>query len=260
MNILHSVILGVVEGITEFLPISSTGHIILVTKILQIQIGDFEKSFNIAIQLGAILAVIVLYWREFFKKTIIIRLIVAFLPTALVGFILYKFVKGFLLGNSEVVLFSLFIGGLFIVGFEYFHGRLKKVELKENDSGIENISLKQSFIIGFCQSIAIIPGVSRSLATIFGGLALGLQRKTIVEFSFLLAVPTIAGATTLDLFKSVSSFSFQNFEILIYGFITAFITAIFSIKFLLSMISKYSFTPFGIYRILLAVLGFIILF
>lgn len=250
MNLLTAVILGIVEGITEFLPISSTGHLILTSSLLKIPQSEFLKTFEISIQLGAILAVIVLYWKLLFLDVKMIkRLIAAFIPTAFIGFIFYKVIKSFLLGSQNVVLWSLSIGGIFIIIFELWCQRKYKPSQE-----IKDISYKQAFLIGIFQSFAVIPGVSRSAATIIGGLALGLSRKTIVEFSFLLAVPTMAAAVVFDLAKTAGFFIPSQFCFLIIGFIVSFITAMLAIKFLLSFIKGNSFISFGIYRIILVML------
>jgi len=244
--------LGIVEGVTEFLPISSTGHMILVGHLLGITETDFVKSFEIIIQLGAILAVVLLYWKKLLtNKKIFLRVCVAFLPTAVIGLIFYKIVKTYLLGSVSVVLWSLLLGGIFLVAFEYFR-KGKVAHTKE----LETISYKQAFIIGLFQSIAIVPGVSRSAATIVGGLWLGISREVIVEFSFMLAVPTMVAATGLDLIKSGHSFSGNEFELLAIGFVTAFIFAILAIKFFLGYVKNHTFTSFGIYRILIAIVFF----
>ena len=249
MDFLQATILGVVEGVTEFLPISSTAHLILVSDILKLTQTNFIKSFEITIQLGAILAVIFLYWNSLCDLKTIKKLIVAFIPTGILGLIFYKIIKTYLLGNVSVVLWALLLGGLFLIVFEGWHK--KRGDAAEN---VSEISYKHCFYIGIFQSIAMIPGVSRSAATILGGLALGLKRKTIVEFSFLLAVPTMLAATSLDLLKNASSFSLSDFHLIFIGFFTSFIMAIIGIKFLLAYIQKKSFTLFGIYRIILAIL------
>jgi len=252
MDLLHAVIFGIVEGITEFLPISSTGHLILTARLLQIAQTDFLKSFEIAIQLGAILSVVALYWRRLLVDFKVLKLVAAaFIPTAVIGLAFYKLAKKFLIGNSAVVLWALFLGGIFLIIFELLH-RGKE----ENPGGLSDISYKQAVIVGFFQSIAIIPGVSRSAATICGGLALGLKRKTIVEFSFLLAVPTMLAATVLDLFKSAGGFSCDQFIFLMAGFLVSFAVAILSIKFFLKFIQRHDFIVFGVYRIVL-VLAFL---
>ncbi len=245
LALLHAGILGIVEGFTEFLPISSTAHLILASNILKIAQTDYQKSFEIIIQLGAILAVIFLYWRSFLNLEILKRIIVAFIPTGIVGLTFYKIVKTYFLGNTSIVLWSLALGGLCLIIFERFFKE------KKEEIDVTAISYLQCIKIGFFQSIAIIPGVSRSAATILGGLSLGIPRKTIVEFSFLLAVPTMLAATGLDLLKNASSFNGSQFQFLTIGFILAFITAIISIRFLLNFIKNKNFTWFGVYRIVL---------
>lgn len=254
MDILHTLILGVVEGVTEFLPISSTGHLILAEELLKIPATNFQKSFNIIIQLGAILSVIVLYWKTLLNIETIKKLIVAFIPTGIIGLAFYQIVKTHLLGNQHVVLWSLFLGGVALIVFELWH--------KESESATESIAAityKQAALIGVFQSLAIIPGLSRSASTIVGGLLLGLKRTTIVEFSFLLAVPTMLAASGLDLIKNASLFSMDQFSTLAVGFITSFVVAIISIKLLLSFIKKHNFIPFGVYRITVAILFWLII-
>ncbi|MBI2095210.1 MAG: undecaprenyl-diphosphatase UppP [Candidatus Omnitrophica bacterium] len=247
MNLFHAVVLGVVEGITEFLPISSTGHLILTVKLLGLTPPEFLKSFEIMIQLGAILAVVALYWRPLFNLEIFKRVLTAFLPAAAAGFIFYKLIKRFLLGNPHVVLWALFAGGLFLIVFERFHR-----ENKSSPGGLTDIPYSKCFLVGLFQCLAMVPGVSRSGATILGGLALGLRRKIVVEFSFLLAVPTMLAATALDLVQNASSFSRNQIEFLLAGGITSFVVAILSIRFLLRFIRLHSFIPFGVYRIAVA--------
>lgn len=244
IHLLHSLILGVVEGITEFLPISSTAHLILVSEAMRIEQSDFQKSFEIIIQLGAILAVLVLYFKKFFNWEILKRLVVAFIPTGVIGGVLYVVVKKYLIGNTSVVLWALFLGGVFLIVFEKLHK-----EKEDAQEELEKIPYLTCVWLGVFQAIAMIPGVSRSAATIVGGLLLGLKRKTIVEFSFLLAVPTMAAATGLDLLKSASAFSVNDFGLLAVGFVAAFVTAILAIKFFLSYIRKHTFNIFGWYRI-----------
>jgi undecaprenyl-diphosphatase len=250
MTYFHSLILGIIEGVSEFLPISSTGHLMLASYLLHLKQTEFQKSFEIAIQLGAILSVVVLYWRALLVNfEILKRVITAFIPTAILGFVFYKIIKRVLLGSNTVVLYSLLIGGIFLVLFELWH-REKESASEE----LSDISYSKSFIIGLCQAVAMIPGVSRSAATIIGGLILGIKRKTIVEFSFLLSVPTMAGATGLDLMKSAGYFSLEEFYLLLIGFISTFIVALLSIKWLIHFIKNHTFISFGIYRILISLL------
>lgn len=243
----HAVILSVVEGITEFLPISSTGHLVLVSKLLGIAQTEFLKSFEISIQLGAILAVVVLYRRTLLTSVgIWQKVLVAFVPTGVAGFVFYGFVKSTLLGNIPVTLIALLLGGVFLIVFE-------KIYEKEKDLDVEQMSWKQSVFIGFSQSVSMIPGVSRAAASIIGGLLVGLNRKAAVEFSFLLAIPTMLAATGLDLFKTRLVYSNEEYILLLVGFIGAFLTAVLSIKFLLSWVSRHSFVAFGVYRIVVAI-------
>lgn len=255
MDLITAVILGIVQGVSEFLPISSTGHMILASHLMGLKHTEFLKSFEIAIQAGTILSVVVLYGRTLLvDREVIKRLVVAFLPTGILGLTLYRVIKGYLLGSEAVVLWALLIGGAILVVFEWRYR-----EAPDATAEIRDISYKNALIIGLFQAVAMIPGVSRSASTIVGGLILGLKRKTIVEFTFLLAVPTMLAATGYDLIKSGSGFSMGQFQYLFAGFITAFIVAILSIKFLLGFIKTHTFIPFGIYRIVLVVLWFLLL-
>jgi len=248
MTIIQSIMLGIVEGLTEFLPVSSTGHLILASQILGIAKENFTKSFEISIQFGAILAVVVLYREKFISdKQLWKKIATAFLPTAVVGFLFYQILKNYLLSNDVIVVWALALGGIFLIIFELWHQ-------KKSAIGMDQINYKQSFFTGLAQSVSIIPGVSRSAATIIGGIIQGVDRKTIIEFSFLLAVPTIAVASLYDLYKNASQFSFNEFYILIIGFIVSFITAALSIKWFLNYIKNHSFISFGVYRIVVALL------
>jgi undecaprenyl-diphosphatase len=254
-----SLVLGLVEGITEFLPISSTGHLILTQSILKIQSTEFWKTFDIFIQLGAILAVVILYWKKVLQsRQLFKKILIAFLPTAIIGLIAYKIIKKILLGNDLIVLISLFIGGWLIIYFEKWYSR-KKVSM-EKLTKLEDISTLQALKIGLFQTLAMIPGVSRSGATILGGLFLGIERQAIVEFSFLLAVPTMTAATGLDLFKSGLNISPDQWQYMLIGFFASFLTALLAIKFLINYVRLNNFKIFGWYRIIVALIGFLILF
>jgi undecaprenyl-diphosphatase len=253
MTFVDALVLGIIEGITEFLPVSSTGHLILASSLLGLPETEFLKSFEIIIQFGAICAVIALYWKDLLSLPLIKKLMAGFIPTGILGFTLYPIIKTHLLGNEAVVLIALLVGGVALIGFEYFHKE------KEGESGLEAISYKQSALIGLFQSVAMIPGVSRSAATIVGGLSLGLSRKTIVEFSFLLAVPTMLAATVLDLSESAHLFTKDQMGVLAVGFVVSFIVALGSIKFLLRFVRQHTFIPFGIYRIAVALLFWVVL-
>ncbi len=253
MNIFESIILGVVEGITEFLPVSSTGHLILTAKLLGHSQTEFLKSFEIAIQLGAILSVIVMYGKSLRGQTEVWkRILAAFMPTAVIGFSLYKVVRELFLESHTLVLQSLFWGGLFLVIFDMFHNE-KRAHLDK----IEDIPYRTAVLIGVFQSLALIPGVSRAAATIIGGLILGVKRKTIVEFSFLLAIPTMLSATSLDILKNTACFSSEHFIHLGIGFAVSFIVALFTIQFLLKFIQRHNFILFGVYRMTLSALWWI---
>jgi undecaprenyl-diphosphatase len=250
MNFIHVAILGIVEGITEFLPISSTGHMILTADLLNLAKTAFLSSFEVGIQLGAILAVVILYAKRILTQFKLIKiLIVAFIPTAVIGLVLYKVIKTYLLNNTVVVLWALLVGGIVIIIFEHFYR-----EKPEAVAEVENISYKQAFVIGVAQSFAVIPGVSRAAATIIGGLALGLKRKTIVEFSFLLAIPTMLAATGFDLLKTGTSFTGTEWGMLAIGFIVSFFVALLAVKWLIKFIQHNSFVYFGYYRILVAII------
>lgn len=253
MSIFHAFVLGIVEGLTEFLPISSTGHLILASRLLHLPETEFLKTFEISIQLGAILAVVLLYWRMLFLDIEVMkRIALAFVPTAVIGALAYKTIK-MLLGSETVVLWALLAGGVAIIAFELWH--------KEKDDAFAEVAklpYRTTFLIGLFQSVAMIPGVSRSGATILSGLFLGVGRRAIVEFSFLLAVPTMAAATTLDLLKHASEFSPDQFGMLATGFVMAFLVALAAIRFLLRFVQTRTFIPFGVYRIVLASLFFLL--
>ncbi len=253
MNIFESIIFGIVEGVTEFLPVSSTGHLILTAKLLGHSQTDFLKSFEIAIQLGAILSVLVMYGKSLLRQTEVWkRILAAFLPTAVIGFSLYQVVRELFLESHTLVLQSLFWGGLFLIIFDIFHDE-KRAHLDK----IEDIPYRTAVLIGVFQSFALIPGVSRAAATIVGGLIFGVKRKTIVEFSFLLAIPTMLSATGLDIIKNRDCFSPEHFVCLAVGFAVSFIVALISIQFLLKFIQRHNFILFGIYRITLSTLWWI---
>lgn len=252
MSPVEAVVLGIVEGLTEFLPVSSTGHLLLSAQLFGIDQTEFVKSFEIAIQLGAILAVVVLYARTLLlNREIIKRVAVAFLPTALIGALLYGLLRGVLFENNLIVLAALFFGGLFMIGFEMLH------RAPPEPTDLSTLPYSRALLIGTFQSVSIIPGVSRAAATIIGGLWLGLDRKAIVEFSFLLAIPTMAAATGYDLLHTFRAFTLQEAVMLGIGFVVSFGTAVLGIKFLLSYIQRRSFIAFGVYRILLAAAFFL---
>src|SRR3989344_6021388 len=255
MTFLDSTILGIIEGFTEFLPISSTAHLILASKLLGLETSEFLKSFEISIQLGAIASVAFLYWRTLVSKwDLNKKIIAAFIPTAIVGLFFYRLVKNIFLENYLISVYSLLTGGVLLILFELFHK-----ERNDKDGELSDITYTKALAIGVFQSISIVPGVSRAAATILGGMLLGISRKTIVEFSFLLAIPTMAAATGLDLLKSADYFSRSDFISLATGFVISFIVATLSIKFLLKFIQNHNVTYFGVYRIIVAIVFLTIL-
>ncbi len=242
MTLIHAILLSIVEGITEFLPVSSTGHLILAVRTLGIVQTDFIKSFEIFIQLGAILAVLCLYWKRLLvDRQLLMKIGVSFAPAAIVGAIVYPIVKNVFLGNSTLVSWSLIIGGCILIGIE----RQKRSDAKST------ISYKQAFFIGCAQCVSFIPGVSRAGATIVGGLVSGVSREAAVEYSFLLAIPTMMAAVGIDLVKSAWQFSASEIQLLGVGFIGAFLTALAAIRVFTQYIKTHSFVSFGIYRILI---------
>ncbi len=246
MGIGTAIILGIVEGLTEFLPVSSTGHLILVSQFLKVPESEFLKSFYIAIQLGAILSVVILYARTLvFDLKLMKKVLAAFLPAAVIGFGLYRLIKKFLLGNAQVVFWAFILGGIVLIVFELLYR-----EKKESSDSMGAITYPQALLIGLFQCLAMVPGVSRSAATIIGGLSLGLKRRVVVEFSFLLAIPTMLAATALDLAKSARAFTGGEFVLLGVGFITSFAVALLAVKLLLVFVRRHNLIVFGIYRII----------
>lgn len=252
MHFFDAVILGIVEGLTEFLPVSSTGHLILAGHLLGLTSTDFLKSFDIAIQSGAILAVAVLYGKALIRGIEIWkRIAAAFIPTAVIGLVLHGVVKKYLLGNEVVVLVALAVGGAVLIAFEWWSASWRTGR-PEAHADLATIPLKTAAWIGVFQTVALIPGVSRSAITILAGLLLGLKRATIVEFSLILAIPTMAAATGLDLIKSASEFSAGDWPLLAAGFVTSFIVALIAIRWFVRFIQRHTFIGFGVYRIIAA--------
>jgi len=259
MDLFQVIILSIVEGVTEFLPISSTGHLILTSRLLAIPSSEFLKTFEIAIQLGAVLAVAHLYWRKLLSDfKLIQKAIIGLIPTIIIGIFMYPFLKSFLLESVQTVSISLIVGGIVIL---FIESRFKKRgnDDKKITNDLSKVTYKQAFFTGLTQSIAIIPGVSRSAASIFGGMTVGLDRKTATEFSFILALPTITAATGFDVIQTAPSFSQSQIIQLTIGIILSFIVALISIKWLLKYISTHTFTGFGWYRIAIGII-FLLLF
>lgn len=254
MDLLQAVILSAVEGLTEFLPISSTGHLILTAKLLAIPETNFVKTFEIFIQGGAILAVVVLYARSLLSDfDLLKKVIVAFIPTGILGLALYKIIKDVLLGNLLITVFSLVAGGAIIIAAERYFSKNTPRETTDK------LTLKQAAGIGLIQSVSMIPGVSRSAATILGGMFLGLSRESAVKFSFMLAVPTMFAATGYDFYKSFKVINTSEIQTLLIGFVVAFIVALFAVKWFIRFIQRSNLTSFGVYRIILGILFWVII-
>ena len=249
MNIIQTIILSIIEGITEFLPISSTGHMILASSIMNISEDAFVKTFEIAIQIGAILAIVWMYAKRFLQGlTIYIKLAIAFIPTGIIGIFAYHYIKTYLF-NPIVVSASLIIGGIVLILIDK-----KMVTQQSKTDVLENISYKNAFFIGLFQSVSMIPGVSRAAATIIGGIFNGLDKKQALEFSFLLAVPTMFVATGYDLYKTPVVFTGHEIFLVCLGLVIAFITAWIAVKVFISLVQNYGFKYFGYYRIVLGII------
>ncbi len=268
MTIIQTIIVAIVEGLTEFLPVSSTGHMIITQALLGIESDEFVKAFDVIIQFGAILAVVVLYWKRFFrldhstppegltpvqrtlrKWDFYYKLLIAFIPAMIIGGLCNKYIDA-LLGNVMVVAVMLVVGGVFMLFCDKLFG---------NGSPETKLTTRRAFTIGLFQCMAMIPGVSRSMATIVGGMAQKLTRKDAAEFSFFLAVPTMFAATCLDLLKlflhmhKMGDYSMlaSHAGTLLLGSVVAFIVALFAIKAFIAYLTKYGFWAFGVYRIIL---------
>lgn len=251
MDYLQAIIIAIVEGITEFLPISSTGHMIITEKLLGLQNTQFLNVFKVCIQFGAILSVIVLYWKRFFQSVnFYLKLFVACIPAAFFGFLLNDYISE-LLGNVWIVAVSLILGGIILLFIDQW--------FKDTDEDKE-ISFPVAFIIGLFQVIAMVPGVSRSAATIAGGLIQKISRKNAAEFSFFLAVPTMFGASALELSKIYKTIQPSEISILIVGNIVAFIVALLAIKLFINFLTKHGFRAFGVYRIIVGGVILVLLF
>ena len=249
MDIFQSIILGIIEGFTEFLPISSTGHMIVASKFLGLPQSENIKAFEVIIQLAAILAVVVIYREKFSLKKIELwkKLIIAYLPLAIVGFIFRHQIKE--LFSIQIVAIMFIIGGVIFLIVEKFY--------KEKDhtvTKVEDVTYKQSLWIGIAQIFALIPGTSRAGSTIIGGLLVGLNRKISAEFSFLLAFPVMLTVSGYDMLKHYKEFSDTNLLTLGIGFLVSFIVAFITIKLFLSFLDRFTFVSFGVYRIIFGVL------
>lgn len=270
MTGIQAIILGIIEGITEFLPVSSTGHMILADSLMHITDKEFVKTFEIAIQLGAIAAVFMLYIRRFLKEPkLYLILSIAFLPTGIVGLLAYKHIKT-LLFNPISVSIALIVGGVLLLFFDKLAARRQHKDGihagADHGTSLSNgkpatgqhghnidVTAKTAFVIGLFQTISMIPGVSRAAATIGGGLVMGLNRIRAVEFSFLLAVPTMVVATGYDLYKNRASLNASHLDLLAIGAVVAFACALVAVRFFVGFISKRGFFIFGVYRIVIGI-------
>ncbi len=249
---LHLILISILEGITEFLPVSSTAHIIILSKLFNIDTTtEYIKFFLLFIQFGALIAGVSLFSKRIISdKKILSNILISFIPTAVIGFVLYKVFKKLLEGNMLLMAIMLALGGIIFIILE------KRNSSKANQGkDINDINYKEAFIIGLSQSLAIIPGVSRSGSTIIAGLLLNIKKSAIIEYTFLLAIPTITAAVLYDFYKSFAFIaSMDSYAIFIYGFIIAFISAYLILIIVKKYLNKISLTAFGWYRILLAVI------
>ncbi len=257
MDYIQSIIIAVVEGLTEFIPISSTGHMIIAEKMLNVPDNDFTKMFTVAIQLGAILAVVVLYYKKFFNfknLSFYYKLIIGVIPALALGFLLADKIDE-LLESTTTVAVALLLGGVVLLFIDNFFKNPKVHDEKE-------IGFGKSFIIGIWQCLAMVPGVSRSAASIIGGMQQKLSRHAAAEFSFFLAVPTMLAATgykLLKYYKTSGGFSSEEIKLLALGNLVAFLVALLAIKFFISFLQKHGFRVWGIYRIILGAVLLILL-
>ncbi|MBJ3814231.1 undecaprenyl-diphosphate phosphatase [Shimwellia pseudoproteus] len=265
-SLISALILGIVEGLTEFLPVSSTGHMIIVGNLLGFK-GDIAETFEVVIQLGSILAVVVMFWRRLFGligihfgnkvpyegdhsnqestgRLSLIHILLGMIPAVVLGLVFHDTIKS--LFNPVNVMYALVVGGFLLLAAEYLKPK------KPRAVGIDDMTYRQAFVIGCFQCLALWPGFSRSGATISGGMLMGVSRYAASEFSFLLAVPMMMGATVLDLYKSWHFLNVQDLPMFAVGFFTAFVVAMIAIKTFLAVIKRISFVPFAIYRFIVA--------
>ncbi len=259
MNWFTATVLSLVEGITEYLPISSTGHLILTAQLFGINEDTYVKSFNIIIQSGAIAAVLVLYWQRFFSfssrekaKAFYLRIAVAFLPAAVLGLLVKKKIDA-ILGSDKIVAWALLLGGFVLIAMDWYEkGRKSTVS-------IESIPLKSCVYIGLIQCLAFVPGVSRAAATMLGGSFMGLSKKEAAEFSFFLAVPTLMGASVVKGAGIIREISSDQILFLLYGIFLSFVVAVLAIKTFLNLLNRVGYSGFGIYRIIVGVAVLVLL-
>ena len=249
MDIFQAIIIGIIEGFTEFLPISSTGHMIVASEFMGLPQDEAMKAYEVIIQFAAIFAVALIYREKItFKKIDLwLKLLAAFMPLAIIGFIFKDQIKA--LFSVEIVAWMFIIGGIIFLLVEYFYK-----EQPHHITDVEQTSYKQALWIGFAQLFSFIPGTSRAGATIIGGMLSGLDRKASSDFSFLLAIPVMGAVSSYDLLKHYHEFVGVNWSAFVIGFIVAFVVAYITVKIFLTFIQKFSFVPFGIYRIIFGVI------
>ena len=243
MTLFDAVILGIVEGVTEFLPVSSTAHLVLSSQLLGVQQDHFATAFEIIIQIAPIFSVMLIYRERLLQSMQLwLKLILAFIPTGFVGLFFHKQIEALFAANSTVAL--MILTGVAFLAIEYFYR-----EKEHAVTSLENVSFLQAFYVGLFQVLALVPGISRSGTTILGGMLMGLQRETAMGFSFLLAIPTMSAASGYVMFKEYGALSFEHMELLLAGFGVSFIVGWIAVKAFLAIVSRYSFTPFGFYLI-----------
>jgi len=259
---IRAVILGVVEGVTEFLPVSSTGHMLLVKRFFGLGEGSFWDSFIVLIQLGAILAIVVIYFAKLWRialgmftkpddRRFVIGLLVAFLPAAVIGAAAGSYIKAFLF-NPWVVCFSLIVGGAILLWVD-------QIDFDPHEHDATTFPLPMYLAIGFAQCLAMIPGVSRSGASIVGAMLLGADKRAAAEFSFFLAIPTMVGAFAYDLYKNRGEMTTDHLGIIAIGFVVSFVTAMIVVKSFLTYVTRHGFTLFAWWRVIVGTLGLIAL-
>lgn len=262
---IQAIILGLIEGITEFIPVSSTAHLLIASQIINFNAVD-GQFFEIVIQVGAIIAIMFIYRKKIWHLLLnikhpkhinfIIKILLAFFPAVIIGLLCHNFIKSYLFSNNIIAL-ALVIGGIIIIMIEKIKGKSKGknsiANNKDNDFLATTITYNQALLIGLLQCLAMIPGVSRSGATIIGAVAIGVERKEATEFSFFLAIPTIIGASLFDLYKNYHSLTFNNSGVIFIGLLSAFFSSLLVVKWLINFISNNNFTNFGIYRIIIGI-------
>ena len=251
MTLFDALLLGALEGVTEFLPISSTGHLILASHLLGLEQTNAHKAFEVSIQLGSILAVLFLYTQRLLQDRMLwFKIAVAFLPAGVLGFLFYKQIKA--LFGVETVSIMLVAGGIVFLIIEY----LRRNEPIDAGKDVSELTFKEAFTIGIFKSLSMMPGTGRSGATLIGGLFMGLSRKSAAEFSFLLAIPTMVIATAYDLLKHRNEMVVEDWSMLSIAFITAFVFALATVKAFVTFVSRHTFVPFAIYRIVVGLVFF----